>query len=83
MVYTVYFVKSILPGAIIGSFQHFVNIYFSKSVCIQFAAGSNSKSYLLQSFILPANDHENAAKCSPIKKMAYKKKRNIAYHYQI
>ena len=28
MVDAVYFVKSILPRAVIGSFQHFVDIYF-------------------------------------------------------
>ena len=41
MVDTVYFVKSILPRAIIGSFQYFVNIYFSKSV---FISGGGAKS---------------------------------------
>ena len=39
MVDTVYFVKSILPRAIIGPFQHFENIYSGKSVCISVCGG--------------------------------------------
>ena len=39
MVDTAYFVKSILPRALIGSFKHFVDIYFSKSVCISACRG--------------------------------------------
>ena len=35
MVDTAYLVKSILPG----SFKHFVDIYFSKSVCISVCKG--------------------------------------------
>ena len=35
----VYFVKSTPFRAFIGSFQHFVDIYFSKSVCISVYGG--------------------------------------------
>ena len=53
---TVYFVKSILPRADIGSFQHFVNIYFSKSVCISVCWGYQvSGTYGQVSFIAVAH----------------------------
>ena len=39
MVDTAYFVKSIPPRAFTGSFQHFADIYFSKSVCISVCGG--------------------------------------------
>ena len=55
MLDTAYFVKSVLPRlSFIGSFKHFVGIYFSKSVCISACGGGgrvSSKSYLLPSFI--------------------------------
>ena len=50
MVVTAYFVKS-SPSAFIGSFQHFTDIYFRKSVCVSNCGGVSSKSYLLPSFI--------------------------------
>ena len=39
MVDTAFFVKSTRPRALIGSFQHFADIYFSKSVFISFSRG--------------------------------------------
>ena len=52
------FVKSTPLRAFIGSFQHFIDIYFSKYVCISvlgvcvWGGGGSSKLYLLPSFIL-------------------------------
>ena len=54
MVDIAYFVKWILPRAFIGSFKHFVDIYFSKSVSMSVCGGVSSKSYLLPSFIFAA-----------------------------
>ena len=49
-----YFVKSILPTAFIGSFQQSVDIYFSKSVCISNCGGYQvSRTYCQVSLPLP------------------------------
>ena len=47
MLDTAYVVKSILPRASVGSFKHFVDIYFSTSVCISVCGGRVVYMYIL------------------------------------
>ena len=53
MVDTAYFLKSILHRVVIGFFKHFLDIYFSKSVCISVFLGYQvSCTYCQVSFYL-------------------------------
>ena len=58
---SVFFVKSTPLRAFIGSFWHFADIYFSKTVCISVCGGISSKSYLLPSFILNTKIHKTCS----------------------